>query len=210
MNIQEVITLARASELKQLSIGTDDASVMGYINLGILELHKRFALLESEAIVQLVEGKYKYKLDGTDTNVQLGSDEGEEILFIGTVYDIDGNEIRVNDEEYDYSITTPSFDTIEVSNRLINESKFLSVIYRSTPRFISKVEDKLRLPMTLLEPLLHYIGYRAHASVKGDMQTENNTHYQRFDKSCNMVVNMGLITSDGLGTGRRLRERGFV
>ena len=42
MHLQQAITLARHSELQQLSIADDDEAVVGLLNLGLIELHKRF------------------------------------------------------------------------------------------------------------------------------------------------------------------------
>ena len=41
MTIRQVIDLAKTSELANLSIGNKDEIVLGYINLGMIELYKR-------------------------------------------------------------------------------------------------------------------------------------------------------------------------
>ena len=53
MTIRQVIDLAKTSELANLSIGNKDEIVLGYINLGMIELYKRFNLRVEEWVVAL-------------------------------------------------------------------------------------------------------------------------------------------------------------
>ena len=53
MTIRQVIDLAKTSELANLSIGNKDEVVLGYINLGMIELYKRFNLRVEEWIITL-------------------------------------------------------------------------------------------------------------------------------------------------------------
>ena len=47
MTVRQVIDLAKASELTGLPAASKDETVLGFINLGVLELYKRFTLLKS-------------------------------------------------------------------------------------------------------------------------------------------------------------------
>ena len=44
MTVKQVIDLAKASELTGLPAASKDETVLGFINLGVLELYKRFTL----------------------------------------------------------------------------------------------------------------------------------------------------------------------
>jgi hypothetical protein len=65
------------------------------------------------------------------------------------------------------------------------------------------------LPPQYIEALFNYVGYRGHGSVTGDIKTENNTHYMRFEKSCNTIEAMGLILTEDL-VSYKFGNRGFV
>ena len=48
MTIRQVIDLAKSSELTGLPVASKDETVLGFINLGVLELYKRFTLKVEE------------------------------------------------------------------------------------------------------------------------------------------------------------------
>ena len=70
-------------------------------------------------------------------------------------------------------------------------------------------EADVALPTVLLEPLLHYIGYRAHGAVNGSIQAENSTHYTRYEAACNKVLEMGGLPADDNST-TALYRKGFL
>jgi len=205
MLVKELISLAKNGELKQLSVKDDFSTVLGYINLGILELHKRFDLKTEEAIITLTQGKTKYSLSCNSDYVNLESDS--ELLKVLHCYDEFGNEISINDENDPLGIMLPEYDCVEVPN--VNEGEVLSIIYKSSPRFLENPTDKVPIAPQLIEALLHYIGYRGHGSVTGDVKFENNTHYIRFDKSCRNVRIFELDEFDDLSS-TKFEDRGFV
>ena len=205
MLVSEIINLASSSELRQLSVRTDTNAVIGFINLGMLELHKRFTLKAEEAIITLQDGKTLYTLDGTDTDVSI-TNPGNFLIAI-ECYDESGKLVPVNDERNLLGIMTPSYNTIEVIN--VTDGAKLSVIYRSSVPFSTAVTDNVALPPQLLESLLHYIGYRGNTTVSADIKAENNTHYMRFDQSCQRVIDQGLVLSDDMES-YKFDQRGFV
>jgi len=212
MTAQDVINLAKNSELKQLAVQNDDLAVLGYLNLGLLELYKRFPLEEAEAIITLRDGKTSYKLDGTDPDVSMNT--AKELLVIAGVFTTikEGNEtwvveLTINDESDMSGVDTPSFNTIEVP--AVKTGARISVIYRVTPAFLTSLTDILPLPPQLLEALLHYIGYRGHGSVKGGINAEDQSHYIRFENSCKRVLLEGLITTEDL-ISKKFYNKGFV
>ena len=201
MTIQDVIDDANAGELSQVSATEQD--ILSYINLGLIELYKRFSLRWEEAIVTMRQDKTVYKLDGTDSNVEISSD----INTIAEVYDENGASLPINSETEALSINTPTWNTIQVPYP--SEGDKLSVIYTAPPERVTDPTDKLTIPSTLLEALLHYVGYRAHGSINGNIDGENNTHYVRFEKSCDDVTKRGLVTTDDM-TNHDIKDKGFV
>jgi len=207
MIIQDVIEYARAGELSQLAIKEDTeenvADILTYINLGLIELYKRFKLRYEEAIITMSIDKTIYTLDGTDSNVEISSD----VSKIVEVYDENGVSLPINSENDPLSVNTPSWNTIQVPYPSHGDK--LSVVFIAPPVKVISEDDVLAIPDTLLEALLHYIGYRAHGSVDGAINAENNTHYMRFEASCTRAIKDGLVTSDDL-TGMSVEEKGFM
>lgn len=219
MTASEIMVLARSGELRQLSpsIRDDDATVIAFINLGLLEIYKRFALKTDEALVTLVDGKTIYTLDGTDTDVSMGT--GDYYYLIAAYgeadshndYSMDDIVLPINVEDDLFSINTISHNTVQIP--LITVGSTISLIYVPKPTKVTSLnlEDELDLSDAFIEALLNYIGYRGYASMDNNVQSENNVYYTEFEKSCNKVRELGVgIAPDDVNMRDRLGYRGFV
>lgn len=206
MLISQVIDMARNGELDNLSEDNfTDAKILSYINLGMIELYKRFELRSAEAIITMAEGKTLYSLDGSDTDVAV--DTTADIMVIQEAYDESGAWLAINEEEDEYGIMTPSFNQVQIPNPA--DGQKIGILYVAGPEYIIDTATVLKAPVSLLEALLHYIGYRAHGAVNGNIDGENNTHYQRFEASTARVKQLGLVTSDNV-SDRAVYQKGFL
>lgn len=205
MLVSDVISLAKSSELNQLAVKEDNAAILGFINLGMLELYKRFPLKQEEAIVTMRDGKSDYYLNGTDPDVEMNTFEN--FLLVSECWDESGKLLTLNDENDPLAIMTPSYNSIEVPN--VANGEKLSVIYRTSVDFATALNDDLLLPPQLLEALLYYIGFKGHSAITVDMKGESNSHYIRFEQSCNRVIQQGLIMPDDLES-YMFENRGFI
>ena len=192
MLVSDIITDAKYGELRQLAVKDDVDAVISFINMGMLELYKRFNLRTEEAIVSLDANTTIYTLDPDLDNINMLDDC--DLMYIVGIYDEDGNIVGLNNEDEPNSVLTPSYDTIQVPNPA--DGTYLSVMYIATPTRLTATTDTVKLPASLYEALLHYIGYRGHGSIDGNINTENNTHYMRFEKSCTTAKEYGLVTAD--------------
>lgn len=202
MTVQQVIDLAAGGELKTLAVKTDTNAVIGYINLGLIELYKRFTLELKEHIVELVDGQDIYTIPSDCMYIvaaygEVDKDSGEKV-----------NVLPINTEDDPLSINTISWKQVQVP--LATTGSYISLIYVASPAYVLNAEETLELPPQLLEALLHYIGYRAHGSINGNVDGENNTHYQRFELSCQRVQQLGLLTADDLDMTAKLNKGGFL
>lgn len=57
MTIRQAIDLAKSGKLKNSNIVNDDVAILGALNLGLIELYKRFPLRVDEAIITLRDAK---------------------------------------------------------------------------------------------------------------------------------------------------------
>lgn len=223
MTVYEVITLAKQGELKNLGVSSDNSAIIGFINLGLIELYKRFPIETNEVLIQIGDRTSPYYIN--DTTYRMPSN----YMFIIAAYDeipADNefadydNSIPINEEENHQSILTIGFNKIQIP--AAPDRATVSVLYLSSPVLLNEddiLDDngsivdgyvEVPLPYTLMEAMLHYIGYRGHGSVESNVQTENNTHYMRFESSCSRIRELGLITPDDLNSSIRFRKKGFV
>lgn len=203
MNISEAIDLLRESELKQLKVKDDKKAVLGFINMGILEIYKRFVLWQAEAVITMADGVYEYKLDGTDVNVTIDLSD-HTFLQLDEVYDDDGESMSINDESDPMGVATPRWNVVEIPPIGITVGVELSLIYRASPIFLIHEKQDIPLPPQFLEALFHYVGYRGHGSVKSNERNDaaNNTHYKRFERSCERIKLEGLYTEDSMNSSK--------
>lgn len=206
MLISQVIDMARSGELSNLSEDNfTDQKVIGYINLALIELYKRFEIKAAEAIITMEEGRTTYTLNSSDSAVTI--DDSIDIIAVQEAYDESGAWLNINEENDEYGIMTPTYNQVQIPNPADGEK--ISILYLAGPTYVTNSTATLELPVSLLEALLHYIGYRAHGAVNGNIQAENNTHYQRFEASVARAKALGVVTTDNV-SDRSVRQKGFL
>lgn len=204
MILQDVVNLAKSGELSNLSVKDDTQAVLGYINLGLLELYKRFNLEVKEHIIELQEEVEVYTMPSDFMWVVGAYGEVPETSVDSVAI------LPINVEDDPLSINTVSWNKVQVP--LVAAGAYISIVYVASPTVVTESDlvNELALPPQLVEALLHYIGYRAHMSMDGNVQAENNTHYRRFEVACKRVKEDGVLTSDDMDMKSRFKGRGFV
>ena len=216
MTANELFTLARQGELIQLSsILKEDAVLASSANLGIIELYKKFQLKTDEALVTLRFPKTIYSLDGTDPDVAMGEPymyligaSGSKIGNSGILEDF---MLPINSEESPYTVNTISHNKVQIPR--VTTGAVVSLIYVATPEKISpsSLDTEISVPDQFVEALLHYMGYRAHGAMDGNMQAASNTYYAKFEKACEKLQTLGVgIAPDDLDMLNRINSRGFI
>lgn len=208
MIIEDVVTLAKYSELASIAVKDDIVAIVAFMNLGMLELHTRFPIKIKEHIVPLETGVVFY--DMPDDFMYATSAYGEVDR-----YAVDGPvPLAINDDTDNYSVFFSSWDTLQVTEAITGDS--VSIIYVAKPTRITAdaAEDgvtELDLPDSLVDALLSYIGYRGHLGVRSDGQSENNAHLQRFERNCKKALELGVaFPSDTMHMEERVKLRGFA
>jgi hypothetical protein len=150
----------------------------------------------------MVTGTSTYTITATDFNKVL------------EVYDYTGTKLLLNETTDSDSITTPTYNTLSVPNAATGED--ITIVYNASPTTLAWSTPlsgvTVPLPPVMLEALLHYIGYRAHGAINGNVDGENNTHYMRFEASCKKMTDIGIgISIDTpLENGTLLEAKGWV
>lgn len=204
MTVQEIIDYAKNGELKNIAVKNDTEAVLGFINLGMIELYKRFPLLVEEHVIELLDGVEIYTMPSNFMWVVAAYDEvpedSDDIVAV----------IPINEEDNPLSINTVSWNTIQVPVTVAGS--YISIIYAAAPVYITNADlaTDIQIPPQMIEALLNYIGYRAHGSVNGEINSENNTHLMRFESSVKRIEQMGMFTSDDMNMDTKFYNRGFV
>lgn len=204
MTVGQVIYLAKNGELNNLKVAEKPEVIVGYINLGVLEMYKRFQLKVEEYIVTLVDNVDTYLLPA-DCMWLIAAYGEVDIRSTDTV-----NQLPINEEDNPLSINTVGWNKIQVPVSVTGA--YLSLIYVASPPSYS-IDDmavEIELPAQMIEALLAYVGYRANSAIDTGVQTEDSVYYQRFEASCDKLRGYGMYNSDDMYMNKRLSIRGFV
>lgn len=205
MIAQDIIDIARYSELNNLAIAKDTNAVISFLNLGLIELYKRFPIKTNEYIINLEEGVYMYEMP---------ADFMYAVTAYGEVIETSTEKVApipINEEDDPYSIFFVDWNTVQVP--AVANGSHISVIYVAKPERIDAddLSVEVELPDSLLEALVSYIGYRAYLNVNGSVQGENSAHWLRFDRSCQKALELGVaFPVDSLKMVTRISDRGFA
>ena len=204
MTVRQVIDLAKASELTGLPAASKDETVLGFINLGVLELYKRFTLSVEEWIIALEDGQSYYTAPEDFMWIiaaygEVGMDSVQEV-----------NVLPVNEEDNPLSINTVGWNKVQVP--LSVTGAYVSIIYAATPEVygITDMNKTVNIPPQMIEALLAYIGWRANSTIDTGIQTEDTVWYNRFESSCSRLEVKGFINANDMVMTNRLNMRGFV
>ena len=215
MTLQQVIDLAKKTELKNAAAVKEDAeAVLGYINLGLMELYKRFPLSTEEVIVTLGQ-------DGTvdqpytmisNTIYKMPTNYMYIVGAYGEVPDdslAETAELPINEENNPTSVNTVDWNKVQVPGTVVGEN--ISIIYAAAPEYyeITDLDEVLPIPTQLLDALMAYIGWKGYSSID-PARAENAAYYQKFEAACNVAREYGVINSDDMYMSTRVSDRGFV
>ena len=205
MLIQDIIDLAKHSELNGTSIKDNTPVIVLFMNAAMLELHKRFPLKIEEQLITLVEGT---------TDYELASNFLYPLEAYGEVLESTPNalppKVPMNEEDDPKSIFFPNHRQVQVP--LNSEGALISLVYAAKPPRYDEndLNLELDLPETLIEPLMQYMAYKAHSGISSGVQDENNVHYLRFNQSCEKARELGVAYPlDSWAMTNRLSDRGF-
>lgn len=218
MKLQEIFDQLAYGELSQVALGgegtiseKDYPKLISHINLGLLELHKRFDLRREEVHIQQYEHIQTYVLDTKYAQTNTDSTEPVKYIMDSTFEPYEGNALKIervfNEEGYEFilnddsdytSLHTPGHLSILVP--LPEPTASLLVEYRaSLPKIpltgINPSEYEVDLPITYLEPLIYYVAGRVFAPLT-DMSIGANdgaTYMARFEQSCLKITEMALV-----------------
>jgi len=176
-----------------------------YLNLGNIELHKKFNISQKDMLLDYIRDGEEYKIPDDFLHViSCTFEDGEEIPINSTQIKLE------NGKNMNLSVVfnNPKFATVRGND--VKERNNIILTYAASPKIAKTNQSKFELPQVYTEALLNYVAYKAYASVSGDIKAENNTYYLRFQESCKQIRLSGLTNPDNLDTNTRLIDNGFV
>jgi hypothetical protein len=204
MTVQEVIDMAKYGELQNLGTSTNVSQILSYLNLGVLELYKRFPLKVEEHIITLVEGQSIYTMPADMMWIVAAYEEVSEDDAVSYT-----KIIPINKEEDVKSLNTISWNQVQVP--LVTNGAYISVIYVAAPETYTEndLEETLEIPLQMVEALLGYMAFRAHSAINSGDE-EARVLYQEFEASCDRLLTKGMFNQDDLYMSDRIKDKGFV
>ena len=222
MTIEQVVTLAKNSDLKTLAIKEDNETIVGFLNLGLIELYKRFPLKVSELVLELQDGKTLYQMPADYMWIVAAYAEVDEASTLP--YKI----LPINDEDNIESVNTTSWNMLQIP--LAATGYRISIMYTAAPEVcvynaagavgqkyyyttvdngVSVKKYDIPIPAQMVEALLEYIAYKANSSYNADGTQDTVALYQRFEASCLRIEQRGMFNTDDLDMDAR-NMKGFV
>jgi len=193
----------------------DYPRIISALNLGLIELYKRFKLKEKEVTLYPYSQVYLYYLRSEyvgvtaelSSSIYLISKEyddpfNDDLVKVLEAYDELGDEIPVNDSNYpDTGIFTPTQDSIKISSA--NELTQIDIVYQAyyppieLTRTFNPKTYKLYIPEYTLDALLNFIAARVFKgktskAAEGEVQL-STTFSQQYEIACRKITNYGLI-----------------
>ena len=221
MKVSEVIATARSCELSDLSTSSfTDSRIIHYINLGIIELSKRFIISTKAEKIKTSVYTSMYTLRSPD------------VIGVLDIYDKTGralvSQVVSDDEDYDYKlINNTTFlykhkidykDTeevnpltgIEILQYTKEPDNELMVVYSAIADLVVNPTDDLTIPLVFLDTLVAYIGYKANPNF---IQTphggvENLASLDKFEASCRLLENSVYVGQTNL-MSKSIQSKGF-
>ena len=173
MTIRQVIEFAKSGKLKNMpSIANNESTILGFINLGLIELYKRFPISVNEYVITLQDGVTIYDMPSD----YMWTISAYQEVPAGSVEPV--SVVPINEEDNPESLNTIGFNKVQVP--VVTTGAYISVIYMAAPPFISvsdedfvytditgveRVITEVPLPPQMVGALLDYIAYEANDTL---------------------------------------------
>jgi hypothetical protein len=222
--LKDLFKLLATGEFSNINLSRDNTGsikeseyekVIGHINLGILEIYKRFKFLKEELTLHVNPSVEKYylrseritSLHNIDTTSYIerpvGADGDDQINIIEVtgVYASDGEEYVINNRLIIPAILQLSPDTIKITG--LTTAEIMSVVYQAYPSKITTEGDyfdpedyAVHIPEVIIEPLLYYVASRVYKPMGSNDSTANADksvgYEQKYELACQKLDLYGL------------------
>lgn len=223
--LKDIFNLLATGEFSNIALAVDGRGelqekeypkVVGHINLGLVELHKRFNLLQKELRLHLRPDVNKYYLreDKVGSLSNMGRrvyiqepDEDDEDGFLNIVevtgaYDSAGESIDLNNRHSTPFITQTAPDTLKITK--VTAPMVIDVEYQAFPDKIvidegfDPADVELNITDNILEALLYYVAGRVYKPTGSNESTagadKSASYDSKYELACQKLELLGLET----------------
>jgi hypothetical protein len=195
MIVQDIISLIQIRS-QHLAIAKNNDAIIHFINLGMEELYRRFNLSIKSETVLTVSDRALYELSNEDVQM---------LLSLNHRTGIEMKQSDVLDSmNYDYKI-------VNYRSFILRKpfDGYVYAIYKASPVMLRDINDKIKLPGTMIPALLTYVMYMSHDVINRDNKTESNNFYKMFELQCRELDLQGFTVP--LNTeSTAVQARGYV
>lgn len=224
MKLRQVYDALEHLHLESLSLSNEGAGIQEIdipkiniaINQALTDIYNDFNIRTDEVFLRVINGMSMYKLSSLYADSNTESTElvrwivdseykpfKDDIKYIKRVVNSCGEPIQMNDPNYCYAVFTPSFDTIQLSNQVLNCDKFLSIIYAVNPQLIPTSTDTdidsvtIDLPQNLFNLLVvGTCSYIFKPKGNKDMYYKGINYKAEYEQEKLKITNLGLYADN--------------
>ena len=233
MLLKEVLEHLSYSEFSQISLGgstlgaieeADRPAIVSFINLGLMDLYKKFSLREKAVIIQQFANISEYVIHSSNSvsvgtaTYQYGKDTvlepfQDDLLKVQQVFSEEGVEFSLNDPTDMYSVFTPSYNTIQIQSP--DDENAVSVSYRAAPVKLSTTSPdpdtmEIPLPEVLLSALLAFLAHRAHKPMASESNRAGADYLGTYLALCAEAELYGVASTTVVNHGDRFENNGWI
>ena len=234
MFLSEIFDNLTHGELAQVSLSggknkgiqeADYPKIIGFVNLAMIELYKKFPIKLGTMDVQLYADitryllRYDYALSNTGGAepvkyiLDSASDPfTQDVLHIERISNLDLVDIPVNKLNNTLSVFTPEYDIFTIAEP--DATDIYTIEYRAAPEKIDQFTTDpytayVNLPDQMMEAMLSYVAHRAFSALPTPEPSNSASFYTKFLAACRNIQELGLINKMET-ENTRLDEKGFV
>lgn len=208
------------------TLGIDQSDyplVVSQVNLGLIELYKRFELKKDYLTLQLDDDIFYYHLKSTYSEnlggyiLDATKPFTDNIIKVERIYDIsEVEEVEVthlNDLRSTWPVLFHTDTTLHIP--LPEQKNQLRIEYRASHDKISHIGLKpasveIELPPALMKPLLVFVGMRVFSAINsGNPDGDGIAYLQKFEQACREVTDLGVVQQEWKDTSK-FEEDGWV
>ncbi|UNI71519.1 hypothetical protein [Burkholderia phage vB_BpP_HN01] len=201
--------------------------VVRHLNDALLRLYSRFALKESNLVIELHDHITNYHLKSKFAESQWET-SGQDFLYIKdltrepftddiirilSVYNNFGDQIPLNDDTQPESVFSPQGALLQVPRPVSGQA--LSLVYQAKHPILywdrDETEQEIEIPDVLEEALLAYVAHKLYSNKNTqEAQGIAQSHIAMYEAICQDVIDKDLVSTSSSTTNIRFNKGGWV
>lgn len=215
--------LAMSQETPGAIRAKDQETVILAANEALLRLYSRFNLREKDVLIRQTDGVTNYHLlkrfaETHEPRVERHTyimdlvlePFEQDVIKVLAVYNSDGYQMPLNDNEAPWSLFTPQANVLQVPNP--EPGKALSVMYQARHPELDhlKLEQPIELPDVLHGALFSYIGYQVYDAISTpEALARSQSLLMSYTSICDEAASSDAVQTSISTTNSRFEKRGW-